>query len=444
MASLLAILQDRRKTLKAEGDALVAAAESAPDVLVALAESEPRRTAIAADLDRVDAEVTAEAARRDRIRAMPSDPESTGEAPVSITAIHPTGAPEPFASLGEQLQAVARAGLQPHAPIHPGLLAINQFAASTGASELVGSDGGFLVQTNIQNDLLTGVLSAAVLAPLADTREVGAGFNGTKFNVIDETSRVDGSRYGGVRAYWVAEGGQKTATRPKLRQVELTLQKLAGMYVSTDELLQDAVALESFVRPAFESEFAFKVDDAMIRGTGAGMPLGVLNSAALVSVAKETGQAADTVLYENFVSMLSRFSPGSIRNARWFINQGVWAQLPMLAMVIGTGGVPVFQMPTGATDAPFGMLLGRPIEVIEQAAAIGDKGDVILADWQKYLLLRKGGIVQDSSIHVYFDTDETAFRWVLRINGRPILEAPVTPFKGSATTSPFVTLDARA
>lgn len=391
------------------------------------------------------AEIAAEKRRRERERneeSLAGPAEMTGDAKPAEDK-----APAPFGSLGEQLQAVARTALQPHAGVHPGLKAINEHAnkvqAATGASEIVGADGGFLVQQDLQNGLLNAIFSRAVLAPLAQTREVGRGFNGIKFNVIDETSRATGSRYGGVRVYWVAEGGQKTASRPKLRQIDLTLQKLAGLYVATDELLQDTVALDSVVRPAFEAEMAFAVDDAMIRGTGAGMPLGILNSPALVSVAKEGGQAADTFLYENAVAMFGRFAPGSIRTARWFMNQAVWAGLPLMTLTLGTGGVPVFLPPGGVSDAPFGTLLGRPIEVIEQASAIGDVGDVILADWSAYLLLRKGGIQQDTSIHVYFDTDETAFRWVLRINGRPLQDAPVTPYKGSATTSPFVTLAAR-
>lgn len=397
---------------------------------------------IAASLEQVNADITREERRRaaDMAAAAVDHANDDTDEEAADKAGAVAASPTPFHSLGEQLQAVARAALQPHAPVDERLL---QIQAATGASEIVGSDGGFLVQTDISNDLLTEVFADAVLAPLAQERQVGAGFNGTKFNVIDETSRATGSRFGGVRAYWTAEGGQKNASRPKFRQEELTLQKLAGLYVATDELLADTVALESFVRPAFVSEFAFMVDDAMVRGTGAGMPLGILNSPALVTVAKETGQSADSVLYENLIAMFGRLSPRSVSKAQWFVNQGLYAQFPSMVMTIGTGGVPVFLPPGGLTQAPFGTMLGRPITVIEQASAPGDVGDIMLADWNEYLLLRKGTIEQASSIHVYFDTDETAFRWVLRINGRPMRQSALTPYKGSATTSPFITLAAR-
>jgi HK97 family phage major capsid protein len=59
-------------------------------------------------------------------------------------------------------------------------------------------------------------------------------------------------------------------------------------------LLQDAAALEGVVRSGFTSEFGFLLDDAIINGTGAGQPLGILNAGCLVQVSKETGQKAAT------------------------------------------------------------------------------------------------------------------------------------------------------
>ena len=140
----------------------------------------------------------------------------------------------------------------------------------------------------------------------------------------------------------------------------------------------------------------------------------------------------------------SRLAPSSYGNAAWFINNSVWEQIWSLNEPVGTGGVPMFIPAGGLTDTPAGTLLGRPIIPIEQAEALGTKGDVILADWSRYLLFGKGGIRSASSIHVYFDTDEVAFRWTWRINGEPADQAPVTQYKGSTTISPFVVLDNRS
>ena len=187
----------------------------------------------------------------------------------------PTGQgkpPTPFGSLGEQLQAVAAYTRDPYSR-HPGVAKLQEIQAATGAGEDVASDGGFLVQTDYTSELLRLVHETGVLAGLTDRKPISANANGLKVNAVDETSRADGSRWGGVRAYWAGEAGALTATKPKYRQMELNLQKLTGLYYATDELLADAVALGAFIQDAFAEEFGFKVDDAIIRGSGAGQPL---------------------------------------------------------------------------------------------------------------------------------------------------------------------------
>lgn len=453
--SALAVLEAEDKRLKAREDALVAAAESAESpeaVLEALNASADERSEIAEKREKLGPQMDAERARRARELRAPT----VSEAEIADKAAEAAGkaaeakAPTPFDSLGDQLQAIHAAAVAKENgdAIDPRLTMIQDHfrvqAAAHGATTTVGADGGFLVQSDLSTELLGEVIEAGQIAAKTSERQVGAGFNGAKFNVIDETSRATGSRYGGVRAYWVGEGGSITASRPKVRQVEITLGKLGALYVPTDELLADAVGLESFARPAFVSEMAFVLDDALLRGSGSGLPIGILNSDALVTVAKETGQAADTVILENVDAMLVRLIPSSVPRSSWFINQEVWPQLFRLAHVIGTGGVPAYIPPGQGSQSPFGDLRGRPVTVIEQASALGDLGDITLADWSQYILLRKGGIQQASSIHVYFDTDETVFRWILRVNGRPWRHSSVTPYKGSGTLSPFVALQARS
>jgi HK97 family phage major capsid protein len=103
-------------------------------------------------------------------------------------------------------------------------------------------------------------------------------------------------------------------------------------------------------------------------------------------------------------------------------------------------------MPAGGlSDSPFGRLKGRPVIEIEQAAALGDTGDILFADLNYYKLITKGGIQEAESIHVQFLYNERVLRWVTRVNGFPKLKSAITPYKGAsgATLSPFVKLDAR-
>jgi HK97 family phage major capsid protein len=273
---------------------------------------------------------------------------------------------------------------------------------------------------------------------------VSGNANGVKVNAVNETSRADGSRWGGVLAYWKAEAAAKTPTRPAFRQIDLDLKKLVGLCYATDELLQDSNALEAVMMQAFSEEFGFKLDDAILNGTGAGQPQGILGSGALVSVAIETGQPADSLQPENIIKMWSRCYARSRLNAIWLINQDIEPQLFTLGIAIGTGGSSVYMPPSGLSGQPYGTLFGRPVIPIEQCATLGDKGDIILFDPQEYVLADKGGMQSAQSIHVMFVYDESVFRFVYRVDGQPIWAAPLIPYKGAANTqSPYVTLDAR-
>jgi HK97 family phage major capsid protein len=130
-------------------------------------------------------------------------------------------------------------------------------------------------------------------------------------------------------------------------------------------------------------------------------------------------------------------------NAVWYINQDVEPQLYALSQVIGTAGVPVYLPPNGISGNPYGVLFGRPVIPVEYCETLGTEGDLVLADFGQYVVADKGGVQAASSMHVAFLSDEMVFRITYRVDGEPIWHAPLTPYKGSATKSPFITLASR-
>lgn len=363
-------------------------------------------------------------------------PQSAGE-----TMTHRGNGPTPFDSFGQQLTAVVTAAQHPH-QTDKRLTEIDNYALGLG--ETVPSEGGFLVQTDFTDELLRRIHVTGKLISRPRHIPIGERANGIKINAIDETSRVDGSRLGGVRAFWTAEAAAITKSKPTFRQVELTLHKLAGLYYATDEELQDTAALEETIASFYAEEMAFKLDDALIRGLGAGQPLGILGHAGTVSVAKEVGQAAKTIIVENVEKMFERLWARAA-DPVWLINQNCWRQLFALSKAVGVGGVPVFLPAGGLSGKPFQTLLGLPIIAIEHCETLGTVGDIILADFASgYVMIDKGGIQAASSIHVQFITDEMVFRFTLRTDGQPVANVPLTPYKGTEKQSSFITLDTRA
>jgi hypothetical protein len=153
---------------------------------------------------------------------------------------------------------------------------------------------------------------------------------------------------------------------------------------------------------------------------------------------------AATIVFENIIKMYSTLLASCMPGAEWYINQTCLPQLFKMYKAVGTGGVPVYLPANGLSASPYGTLMGLPVNVIEQASAVGTVGDIILANFSNDYALISKPMAQASSIHVLFTSNQTTFRWVWPIIGKPVRSAAVTPYKGSGTFGPFVTLATRA
>ena len=411
-------------------------------------ELEGEITALNAKIDKLEARaktMTAlEAAEREPMTTAEREPMAgdKGEDRAGIVVGKNREEDRPFKSFGEYLRSVAAVEGPAHR-VDPRLRPL-EVRAGTGLQEGVPSDGGFLVQQDFSTELLKRTYEVGEIMSRVRKIPISPTSNGLKVNAIDETSRATGSRFGGIRGYWAAEGGVKTASKPKFRQIELNLHKLIGLCYATDEMLADTIALEAIIKEGFAEETNFLVEDAIIEGTGAGMPSGIMGSGALITVAKEVGQLANTIRYPNLCKMWSRMWARSRRNAAWFINQDVEPELFNMGIVVGTGGSPVYTPPGGAPETPYSNLFGRPVIPVEYCATLGTTGDILLADLSQYLMIDKGSQQTAYSIHVRFVYDEGVYRFVYRVDGSPIWKSDLTPFKGTTTVSPFIVLATRA
>lgn len=364
-----------------------------------------------------------------------------------------------FKNPREFLTSVMKAFMQPHREMDPRLFDLyepNIELKSQGAvvKKAVGSDearnisdpyGGFLLPTTFVPDLLK-------IDPEADpiggrTRTIPMATSIVKIPARTDKNHTT-SVSGGLTVTRRPETVAGTSAQMQFEQVVLEAHTLFGLSYASEELLRDSpISFAALLSAGFSDQFVYHLIKERLYGTGVGEFLGILTSldssglGPTVSVAKETGQAAATIVYENVLKMRSRC--WGYDKAVWLANHDAFPQLALLNQAVGTAGQGIIWQPSAREDRP-DMLLGRPIFFTEYAKSVGTQGDLILANWNEYLEGTYQPMQNEESIHVRFVNHERTFKFWMRNAGQPWWKSALTPAYSTNKLSPFVVLDTRS
>jgi HK97 family phage major capsid protein len=275
-----------------------------------------------------------------------------------------------------------------------------------------------------------------------------------------ETSRVSGSRWGGVQSYWVEDGSTITDSQPKVRLLELRPRQLGTFIKVNNTMLESPMALEAYLDKAAIDDQIQTINNVILRGDGVAKPVGFLTGASggsFVAITKEGGQAAATIVDDNVHKMWARVLDEE--NSIWLVNRDAVPELEAMAATGISGTIPVMLAtvngyPTMAVQGPQ-TLKGRPIRRLEQCSTLGTVGDLILANMMGYALGYRArgdvgsadtepGLTKDMSMHLEFDKNRTCFRYLIALDGESWLNTAITPENGTALLSDFVTIETRS
>jgi HK97 family phage major capsid protein len=302
-----------------------------------------------------------------------------------------------------------------------------------GIGETVGSEGGFAVPTTFVERALNEDLLDTVLLQLCDRQVMTT--NAMTIPAFVDSNHSTTAPFGVSWSQIAENGSWGTLQGTPFRSMQLNAHKSGALFLVSNEWLADtSTGIKQRLENIWRASLRWYVEDLLWAGTGAGQALGALNGSGALSIPKETGQKADSVVTENVVKMWSRLRPGSHGRAIWACNASCFAQLATLSLSVGTGGAPVSLLTTnqgsGIAGAPATAILGRPLYISEHLPALGDPGDLVLLDPLLYLLGDRQQIILDVSPHVRFESDQTVFRASVRIDAQPIYSEVLTPKNG--------------
>lgn len=334
-----------------------------------------------------------------------------------------------FASVGEICAAIKEEARPTANPNRRDLLRklenVRSFQNSFG-SEDPGA-GGFLVPEIMRSELLQLALeeslvrSRATVIPMSTLR--------VPIPTVDDTSHVS-SVFGGVTFYWAEESSSLPESQASFGRVVLDAKKLVGFFKVPNELLADAPAFGAWFDTRIPDGLAFTEDEAFMNETGAGTPEGFINGAGYIQVTRTT---SSEIKWADLVGMYARMLPQSLKKAVWIASLDTFPQIAQLSLStpgIWMGGYNA----TPAAEAPPVSIMGRPVFFTEKVPALGSVGDISFVDLSYYLIGDRQAVSVASSEHFAFQNDQTAYRIIERVDGRPWLQTPLTPHNNSAST----------
>jgi HK97 family phage major capsid protein len=309
--------------------------------------------------------------------------------------------------------------------------------ALLGSNETIPSQGEFLLEPTISAEFMKPLHEEGPLTSIARRMPVGPNSINGWINGTDETSRATGSRWGGVRGYWLAEGDAMTASQPKFKRINWELNQLFVLQYATDNMLRDSGLMDAVIRQSSMEELKFMVNDAFMRGSGAGQPKGLLNGGSVISATRTNATNID---HDDIIRMRIRFDPNAYNRAVWLANPDIQGELDSLSFTSGTTGI-LSPYVTYTADGVT-MLRGRPVIFNEFSPTLGAVGDLLLVDPADYLYWEGAGVEGASSIHVQFLTNQTVFRFIYRVDGMPATTTALTRYQSTDTVSPYIALAA--
>ena len=310
---------------------------------------------------------------------------------------------------------------------------------TTGHMETgVDSQGGFLCPEEWADQIMNIGMETAIVRPRAQI--IKATSDSLKVGRIVESSRAS-TLFGGISFTWTAEAGEKATliSKPTLGELELTPHKLVGGCFVSNELMADYDNFAAFMTQSFGQALRYEEDYIFIWGTGAGQPLGIMNSGALKTTARSTyGPIGGGVDIADIGRLAGGLLPACWPTAVWLVHPSVFTNFDNTA---GANTSTIYEISNFEC-------LGRPIIMTDKCEQTPVLGDIILADFNHYVIADRSLEISASRDANYssmgFLTDETFWRVVLRVDGQPIMDAPITPRNGTDTQSAFVALTAES
>ena len=271
------------------------------------------------------------------------------------------------------------------------------------------TDGGYLVPTEFEKQIVMGLQEANIIRSIAKTITTSAE---RKIPVAATHST----------AQWTAENAAVTESNPTFAQKTIDAFKLTDLVKVSLELLQDSMFdLESYIAAEFARAFGVAEEEAFCVGTGTGQPTGIFTeNGGVVGVT-----AGTSITVDNLIDLVYALKSPYRRNAAFLMKDVTVSALRKLK---DNNGAYLWQ-PSAQAGQP-DRLLGYPIYTSPYVSAVAaDALPIAFGDFSNYWIADRMGRTVQRLNELYAGNGQVGFIATERVDGKVILSEGIQLLK---------------
>ena len=238
-------------------------------------------------------------------------------------------------------------------------------------------------------------------------------------------------------ATWTTERGKTDKQKKALGSITFTYYKLKCVVAVS--LTVDTVTLEVFERTlaANVAEAMVKaLEQAIISGTGAGQPKGILSEAAPEKQNIDIA-AAKSITYKDLCNAEAAL-PGEYDAAEWAMTKKTY--FSQIVAMVDTNGQPIARMNMGIDGKPEYRILGRPVNFVS-SEDMDDYADTVTEDTVVAFMFKFSDYILNTNMNITVthyddnDTDDKMTKAIMLADGKVVdINSLVTITKKKATS----------
>lgn len=252
-------------------------------------------------------------------------------------------------------------------------------------SVMIDEDGGFLVDSQMSNEIVTKVFDSSPMRQLASVQTISS----DRLEMLEDLDEIESG--------WVGEKQARPETETaKFKKIAIPVHELYAQPAATQKILDDAaVNVESWLAGKAAEKFSRDEATAFVRGDGVNMPKGFLSYAdgtGFGQIERVETAASNTLAADDLIELSYKLKGAYKTGASWLMQRET---VKLLRKFKGSDGQYLWQpgLNGDAQDSFLGFAINEADDMDAMTGTDGGKESIAFGNWRAgYQIVDRTGV----------------------------------------------------